>query len=291
MTPSQIFRKDLFRDKVAIVTGGGTGIGLAITEELVRGGCKVVIASRKMERLVPAAKGLSRDYNAEVVPIRCDIRTKGEVENLIDETLERFERIDFVVNNGGGQSFSPAEQISERHWKSVVDTNLNGTWHMCQTAAKKWMLAQGGRIVNIVAHISRGIPGIVHSAASRAGVVNMTMSLAVEWAKSNILINCVAPGGILSTGFHNYTPELLDFVWRNIPLKRFGRCEDVAWVVAYLLSPAGDYITGETIKVDGGKTLWNSHWPIPDPDTPPNLEIPEWPEQRWPEFAVKKKDG
>jgi len=290
MRTSEVFREDLFKDKIAIVTGGGTGIGLAITEELVRGGSKVVIASRKMERLVPAAKGLSRDYGAEVVPMRCNVRERKEVENLIDQTLERFEKVDFIVNNGGGQFLTPAEQLSEKHWHSVIDTNLNGTWYMCQTVARKWMLENGGKIVNIVAPLSRGMPGVVHTGASRAGVVNMTMSLAVEWARSGILINCLAPGGILSTGFHNYTPELLDFVWRSIPVKRFGRCEDVAWAVAYLFSPAGDYITGETIKVDGAHTLWNSHWKIPDPDTPPDMEIPEWPEQRWPEFSVKNKN-
>jgi len=285
MTASTIFREDLFKDKVAIVTGGGTGIGLAITEELVRGGARVVIASRNMKHLSPAAKGLSRDYRAEVIPISCDIREQEEVEALYDQVLERFGKLDFLVNNGGGQFLSPARHISEKGWKVVIDTNLNGTWNMCITAARKWMLGHGGKIVNIVAHMWRGYPNMAHTGAARAAVANLTMSLAVEWSQSDIMINCVAPGGIVSTGFHHYTPEQLDFFWRQLPLKRYGRAEDVAWAVAYLLSPAGDYITGESLKVDGAASLWGSILQISDPEASPNFDIPPLPEQRWPEFA------
>jgi peroxisomal trans-2-enoyl-CoA reductase len=285
MTASTIFRDDLFEDKVAVVTGGGTGIGLAITEELVRGGARVVIASRNMNRLVTAAKGLAHDYRTEVIPIACDIRQLEEVESLYDQVLERFGKLDFLVNNGGGQFLSPARHISEKGWKVVIDTNLNGTWNMCITAARKWMLEHGGKIVNIIAHMWRGYPNMAHTGAARAAVANLTMSLAVEWSRKNIMINCVAPGGIVSTGFHHYTPEQLDYFWRQLPLKRYGRSEDVAWAVAYLLSPAGDYITGESLKVDGAASLWGSILQIPDTKTSPDFDIPPLPEQRWPEFA------
>jgi len=287
MPRSSIFRDDIFKDRVAIVTGGGTGIGEAVARELALGGAKVVIASRKMHRLIPTAKGLSRDFDAEVVPIACNIRDRADVTALVDEVLRRYGTIDFLVNNGGGQFASPAERYNEKGWKAVIDTNLTGTWNMCQITALRHMLHHGGKIVNIVADMWRGFPGLMHTGAARAAVVNMTMSLAVEWARAKILINCIAPGTILSTGMKNYPPGTVEAAWQKIPLKRLGRAEEIAWAVAYLLSPAGDFITGETIRVDGGGSLWGEHWSIPDPPHKPDIEIPLWPEEKWPEFAVK----
>ncbi len=281
-----IFSRDLFRDRVAIVTGGGSGIGLAIAEELAQLGAKVVIASRKLERLVVAARGLSVDYGAQVVPIRCNVRERAEVDALFDETLTRFGKVDYVVNNGGGQFPSPAESISEKGWRAVIETNLTGPFNMAQAAAVKWMLDHGGRIVTIVADMWDGFPGMVHTGAARAGVVNMTKTLAVEWARHGILVNAVAPGVIVSTGMHNYPKGLPEHAQSQVPLKRLGRPEDVAWAVAYLLSPAGDFVTGETIRVDGGGSLWGSSWPIPDPEPMPEIRIQPWPEERWPEHAA-----
>lgn len=287
---NSIFRDDLFKDKVAIVTGGGTGIGLSIAEVLAKGGAKVVIASRKMERLIPAAKGLSRDYQAEVVPMTVNIRDLTTVEKLFDDVLEKFGRIDYLVNNGGGQFFTPAQAINEKGWRAVIDTNLNGTWNMCSTAAHKWMLKNGGKIVTIVADMWRGFPGMVHTGAARAGIVNMAQTLAVEWAANNIQINCVAPGTIISSGMNNYPQGIVEAAWRVIPAKRLGKPEEVAAAVCFLLSPAADFITGETIKVDGGGSLWGDSWPIADPKEKPDLQIQAWPEDRWPEFAIPKTE-
>ncbi len=285
--PRSIFREGLFDGRVAIVTGGATGIGLAIAEDLVQLGAKVVIASRKMERLQVAAKGLSADYGAEVVPIQCNVRDRAQVEALFDQTLARFGKVDFLVNNGGGQFPSPAEAITEKGWHAVIETNLTGTWNMSQTAALKWMKDHGGKIVTIVADMWRGFPGMVHTGAARAGVVNMAMTLAVEWAPYGILVNCVAPGVILSTGMHNYPPGLPERAQTQVPLKRLGKQEEVAWAVTYLLSPAGDFVTGETIRVDGGGSLWGTSWPVPDREPMPDIEVPPWPEERWPEHVGK----
>lgn len=283
-----IFRDGLFDGKVAIVTGGGTGIGLAIAEDLVQLGAKVVIASRKMERLAVAARGLSADYAADVRAVRCNVRVRAEVEALFDETLIRFGKVDFVVNNGGGQFPSPAEMITEKGWHAVIETNLTGTFNMCQVAAQKWMMIHGGKIVTIVADMWDGFPGMVHTGAARAGVVNMAKTLAVEWSRFGILVNCVAPGVILSTGMHNYPPGMPELAQKAVPLKRLGRQEEVAGAVSYLLSPAGDFVTGETIRVDGGGSLWGSAWPIPDREPMPSVSIPPWPEERWPEHKSER---
>lgn len=283
---STIFAKDLFRERVAIVTGGATGIGLAIAEELAALGACVVIASRKAGRLTTAARGLSVDYGAQVVPQVCNIRERAQVEALFDQTLAQFGRVDFVVNNGGGQFLAPAASITDKGFRAVIDTNLTGTWNMCQVAAQKWMLEHGGKIVSIVADMWRGFPGMVHTGAARAGVVNMTQTLAIEWAAHGIQLNCVAPGVILTTGMHNYPPGMIEVAARTIPQKRLGTAQEVAAAVCYLLSPLAGFITGATLKIDGGASLWGERWPIPEPACAPTPAIPPWPEERWPQFAA-----
>ncbi len=290
MNAGSIFRDGLFRDRVALVSGGGTGIGAAITEALARLGARVVIASRKRENVEPTARGLSRDLGAEVVPLVCNIRERAQVEALYDEVLRRFGHLDFLVNNGGGQFPGNSETYTEKGWKAVIDTNLTGTWTMCQVAAQRCMFDHGGRIVNIVANMWRGFPGLMHTGAARAAVVNMTRSLAVEWAHKGIRINCVAPGTILTTGMRVYPPELVEASWHQIPVKRLGRADEVADAVCYLLSPAADFITGETLRIDGGGSLWGDVFEIPDPVQAPDLEIPPSPAERWPEFASESED-
>ena len=288
--PGSLFREGIFAGKVAIVTGGATGIGLSIAEGLVELGASVVIASRKRERLEIAAKGLSLDHGGTVVAVPCNVRKREEVEALFEETLRRFGRVDYVVNNGGGQFPSPAAAISEKGWHAVIETNLTGTFHMCQVAAQRWMVDHGGRIVCIVADMWNGFPGMAHTGAARAGVVNLVKSLAVEWAACDILVNAVAPGVILSTGMHNYPSGLPEASQSQVPLKRLGTEEDVARTTLFLLSPGGDFITGETIRVDGGGSLWGGSWPIPDRDPMPAIVIPPWPEERWPEHAPEKPE-
>ncbi len=277
---SEIFRPDLLKGQVALVTGGGTGIGAATARELARLGADVVIASRKPEHIGPAAKGLSEQVGREVFPESVDIRDREAVDGLVGRVLDRHGRIDLLVNNGGGQFFAPAETISGRGWDAVVGTNLTGTWNLTSAVAKAWMLEHGGRVVSITMLTKRGFPGMTHSASARAGVEAMTRSLAVEWASRGILINAIAPGLINSNGFRNYpNGELwLQSMRTHVPIKRLGTMDDVAWLVAYLASPAGSYITGQTLTVDGGKDLWGDAWGIADPENwePVSIPVEPW---------------
>lgn len=260
MSVSSIFRTDLLAGKVVAITGGGSGIGRAIAEECVGLGATVVIGARKLERLEAAAGEVGCDHAA------LDIRDTGSVQAWADGIVERHERIDVLVNNAGGQFPSPAIGIPHKGWRAVVDTNLNGTWYMTQAAARHMIKAGSGRVINIVANMWRGFPGMAHTGAARAGVVNLTKTLALEWARHGILVNAIAPGIIRSSGLDTY-PEALRATFdtevpKHIPLKRMGKVEDVAWAVVYLASPAGDYITGETVCVDGGQAHWGTVYPI-----------------------------
>ena len=272
---SQIFRADLLRGRVAVVTGGGTGIGAFIAHELGCLGAEVVIASRKAEHIAPAAEALSGVLGREVLGLACDIRDPADTARLAAATLERFGRIDVLVNNGGGQFMSPAELIRPKGWDAVVQTNLTGTWNMTRAVADAWMLRNGGRILNITMLTRRGFPGMTHSVSARAGVEAMTRSLAVEWAPYNVLVNCIQPGIIASNGLNNY-PEgkaIARQTQAEIPLHRLGSCHDVAWLVAFLASPAGAYVTGQVWAVDGGRELWGNTWPLTPPDPLPEVEI------------------
>jgi NAD(P)-dependent dehydrogenase (short-subunit alcohol dehydrogenase family) len=273
---SAIFRDDLLTGQVALVTGGGTGIGAAIARELARLGANVVIASRKAEHIGPAAAGLSEQVGRTVYGEILDIRDRESVDATVARVVAQHGRLDIVVNNGGGQFMSPAEAIRGKGWDAVIATNLTGTWNVTKAAADAWMLAHGGKIVHITMLTKRGFPGMAHSVAARSGVEAMSRTLAVEWAGQGIRVNCIEPGIIASHGIHNYPNgvAMMTEFQRTIPLKRLGTCDEIAWLVAYLASPAGDYVTGQTWVVDGGKELWGDGWPIPDPADMPEVVVP-----------------
>ena len=255
-----IFRPGLFENRVVVVTGGGSGIGLAIARLFVGLGAKVAIGSRKQERLDAAKAELGR-----VFAKTCDIREMDQVAAFVDATVAELGPIDVLVNNAGGQFPTQAENLSQKGWDAVIRNNLSGTFYMTQTVANKVMIPRKkGRIVNIIANVERGFPGMVHTGAARAGVENMTKTLAIEWAQYDIQINAVAPGVIKSSGTDQYPPEIVEMSRQRTPAKRFGTVDEVAELVGYLASDAADFVTGETWYIDGGAHLWGDTWMIPD---------------------------
>lgn len=252
-----MFQANLFKDKIALVTGGATGIGYAISAHLLKLGAKVYIASRKIEKLAKAHASLSVFGKCEYMV--CDIRQSEQIQALAAHIKAIDGRLDLLINNAGGQFPAMAEDIVEKGWNAVINNNLNGTWYMTQTMAKTFFIPQkSGSIINIIVNIYRGFPGMVHTGAARAGVDNMTKSLAVEWSKYNIRVNAIAPGLIQSSGLENYPQELVQGIAATVPMKRLGTVDDVAWLTLFLASPMAAYMTGETIYVDGGQKLWGS---------------------------------
>ena len=259
-----IFAPGILADQVAIITGGGSGIGLATALEMVRLGGRVAICGRSEDKLAAAKVQLEAVGPGRVRTLACDIREPAQVEAFVKDVLAAWGRVDILVNNAGGQFPSPAQHISPNGFLAVVRNNLVGTFHMCREVANQWMIAHGGgRMINVIANIYRGFPGMVHTGAARAGVENMTMTLAVEWAQFGILVNAVAPGIILSSGTAQYPPQLLERGVAETPLKRAGTIDEVAASIVFLASPAAQYITGATLRIDGAQSLWGHTWEIP----------------------------
>lgn len=263
-----IFAPGLFAGQAAIVTGGGTGIGLEVAKELAHLGAKVAIGSRKQENLDAGLAAL-RALGAEAVGLPLDVREPESCEAFVRGAVDAFGRVDVLVNNAGGQFPSPAQNLTPRGFEAVIKNNLNGLFYMTLATANLAMIPAGrGRIVNVIADIARGFPGMVHTGAARAGVENMTKTLAVEWARFGIRVNACAPGTIRSSGTAQYGEETLELARRATPLKRLGSVEEVSRVVVFLASDTNDFVTGSTYYIDGGSSLWGDVWPIEDPKKP-----------------------
>ena len=266
MSYQSIFRQGLFTGKVALVTGGGSGIGRCIAHELAALGATVVVSGRKLEKLETVRHEIESAGGRADVSV-CNIRDEAHVKALCDGVVERHGALDLLVNNAGGQFMSPPQSISLKGWNAVIETNLTGTFLMCREARRAYMERHGGAIVNIVADFWNGMPMMSHTGAARAGVANLTKSLAISWAGNGIRVNSVAPGIIRSSGLKNYPKPITDMLDKfsgDIPAKRLGTESEVAASVAFLLSPAAAYITGTTMKVDGGSSIYRQLAPVPD---------------------------
>jgi citronellol/citronellal dehydrogenase len=254
-----MFQPNLFEGKVVLVTGGGSGIGYSIAQKYLELGAKVWIASRKQERIDQAVKELSA-FGA-VSGTTLDIRETEHIESIAEKIKAEDGRLDILVNNAGGQFPAAAENISYNGFRAVVTNNLIGTFYVTQVMAKTFFIPQKeGNIVNIIANIFRGFPGMSHTGAARAGVDNLTKTLAIEWVRYNIRVNAIAPGIIKSSGLDNYPPQFLKDITDEIPGKRMGTVEEVAWPVLFLSSPMASYVSGETLYVDAGNRLWGDQW-------------------------------
>ena len=272
----KVYADGLFSGEVVLITGGGTGIGLVAATEMGLLGAKIAICGRRPEPLRDAVAELqSKGIDAFGAP--CDIREPEAIGAFVEAVLERFARIDVLINNAGGQFPTTAEALSPKGFAAVIRNNLVGTWTMTHAVATKAMIPQKrGRIVNVIAQISRGFPGMVHTGAARAGVDNMTKTLAVEWALHGIRVNAVAPGVIVTSGTKQYPPELLATAEKANPLKRLGTAEEVSHLITYLSSRYADFVAGQTFYIDGGASIWGDQWFLPDdlPKYPP-YPVPE----------------
>src|SRR3954469_7997033 len=244
--------------------GAGGARGGETARELVRLGATVVACGRRAEPLAETAElaaGLPGSFEHETL----DIREEEPVDRFFDRLLERHGRLDVLVNNAGGQFLSPAEAISPKGFKTVIDLNVLGTWLMTHAAATKAFIPQGGgKVLSVTLSPHNGMPGMVHSGAARAAVENMMRTLAIEWARFGIKTVALAAGHFATeTLLTKYPQSVVDNVARSIPLQRTGRAEEMAWLVAYLASPAGDFFSGTTITIDGARDNWAGPWPPP----------------------------
>jgi Dehydrogenases with different specificities (related to short-chain alcohol dehydrogenases) len=267
LTQPTVYQPGLFAGRSVLVSGGGTGIGRAIAVLYARLGARVAICGRREEPLAETAALIRAGLGVEIATHAMTIRDPEQVGALMDAVWAAHGGLDVLVNNAGGQFAQNPMDYSVNGWRAVIDTNLNGTWHMMQAAARRWRdQARPGCIVNIVVNIHRGTLQTTHSAAARAGIVYLGRSLAVEWAPLGIRINCVSPGAIASNGLRNYSREAAEqFRYAN-PMRRAGDVWDIAEACAYLGSPAGKFITGETLAVDGGYQMLGEVWAAGEPE-------------------------
>jgi citronellol/citronellal dehydrogenase len=259
---SRVFAPGLLDGRVCIVTGAGTGLGKACARELAALGATVVGCGRRAEPVEGMVSEITSGGGRAEAEV-CDIRDAEAVDAFVDGVVERHGRIDFLVNNAGGQFLSPAEAISPKGFRTVIELNVQGTWHMTHAVATKAFIPQeGGKVVSMTISPHNGMPGMVHSGAARAAVENMMRTLSIEWSRFQIKLCAIAVGQFdTETLRTKYPPEISQNVARTVPLGRLGTEEEMGWLVAFLASPAGDFFSGSVITFDGARDNWFGPWP------------------------------
>lgn len=262
----QIYSPTLMEGELCVVTGGGSGIGRSAATQIVALGGRVALLGRRRELVEATARELD-PTGERAAGWGCDIREPDQVSAAVSAVAQRCGPITALVNNAGGQFVSPAEALSPNGFAAVVRNNLLGTFNITREVATQCLIpAKRGVIVNVIANMARGFPGMVHTGAARAGVDNMTKTLAVEWVRYGIRVNAVAPGVIGTEALSRYGDDMLEHSRKGIPMKRLGTGDEVAAAIVFLCSRASSYITGETLYIDGGARLWGETWPIPEPE-------------------------
>ena len=256
------FAPGLLHGRVIVVTGGGSGIGRCTAHELASLGAHVVLIGRNLTKLQDTAGEIVADGGRASFHA-CDIRQEDAVRTVVTAVVGAHGRIDGLVNNAGGQYITPLENISAKGWQAVIDTNLTGGFLMARECYVQSMQERGGSIVNIVADMWGSMPGMGHSGAARAGMVNFTETAALEWAKSGVRVNAVAPGYIASSGMDHYPPEagpMLREMRETVPAGRFGNEAETSAAIVFLLSPAASFISGSVLRVDGARPQVRMGW-------------------------------
>ncbi len=257
-----MFKGQELGDRVIVVTGGGSGLGKSMTRYFLQLGAKVVISSRNLEKLKNTANELEKETGGKVLPVQCDVRNYQEVEQLLQQTLDTFGKVDGLLNNAAGNFISPTERLSARAFDIIIDIVLKGSKNCTLAFGKHWINTKQPRatVLNIVTtYASTGSAYVVPSATAKAGVLAMTRSLAVEWAKYGIRMNAIAPGPFPTKGaWDRLLPGNLKDQFdmtKKVPLRRVGEHQELANLAAYLMSDFSAYINGEVVTIDGGEWL------------------------------------
>ncbi|WP_409297771.1 SDR family oxidoreductase [Pseudomonas sp. KCJK8993] len=264
MVYDSIFKAQLFAGQTILVTGGGSGIGRCTAHELAALGARVLLVGRKAEKLQQVAGEIAEDGG--LVDWRaCDIRDEEAVKALVGELIERFGPIHGLVNNAGGQYPAPLASINQKGFETVLRTNLVGGFLMAREVFNQSMSQHGGSIVNMLADMWGGMPGMGHSGAARSGMDNFTKTAAYEWGHAGVRVNAVAPGWIASSGMDTYEgafKAVIPTLREHVPLKRIGSESEVSAAIVFLLSPGAAFISGSTLRIDGAASLGSRAWPL-----------------------------
>lgn len=243
--------------RVAIVTGASRGLGRAMALALAEAGADVALAARSKPDLEETARQVER-LGRRALPLPTDVRVFAEMETLVAQTLEHLGRLDILVNNSGVAGVGPLAEMTPEEWGRILDTNLTGVFNGCRAAAPHFLAARAGKVVNVASVLGAvGLPGYAAYAASKGGVIALTRTLAVEWARHNVQVNAIAPGWFVTDmNAHAFAdPKIRERLLRDVPLRRTGRVEEIGPLVVYLASPASDFMTGQTIFLDGGHSV------------------------------------